>query len=130
MSGITPAVPAAPTDRSGQYFERAQRVIPGGVNSPVRAFRSVGGTPRFMVSASGPYITDADGLTTTVYFSSLDKLPVRQVFKRRNEQFKDFDKEETIFAKYRDVGGGVKWPLSIRRFRNSEIRFAGSCLGA
>ncbi|HEV7184119.1 MAG TPA: glutamate-1-semialdehyde 2,1-aminomutase [Leifsonia sp.] len=42
-------------------FERAQRVIPGGVNSPVRAFRSVGGTPRFMVSAKGPYITDAQG---------------------------------------------------------------------
>lgn len=42
-------------------FERARKVIPGGVNSPVRAFRSVGGTPRFMVSASGPYITDVDG---------------------------------------------------------------------
>ena len=55
-------------------------------------------------------ITDADGLTTTVYFSTLDKLPVRQLLKRRNEQFKDFDSEETIFAKYRDVGGGVKWP--------------------
>jgi len=68
-------------------------------------------------------ITDAEGLTTTVYFSSLDKLPVRQIFKRRNEEFKDFDKEETIFAKYRDVGGGVKWPLSIRRFRNSEKLF-------
>jgi hypothetical protein len=68
-------------------------------------------------------ITDSEGLTTTVYFSSLDKLPVRQVFKRRNEQFKDFDTEETIFAKYRDVGGGVKWPLSIRRFRNNEKLF-------
>jgi glutamate-1-semialdehyde 2,1-aminomutase len=44
-----------------RLFDRARRVIPGGVNSPVRAFRSVGGTPRFMVSASGPYITDADG---------------------------------------------------------------------
>jgi len=65
-------------------------------------------------------ITDAAGLTTTIYFSSLDKLPVRQVFKRRNEQFKDFDTEESIFAKYRDVGGGVKWPYSIRRFRNGE----------
>jgi glutamate-1-semialdehyde 2,1-aminomutase len=42
-------------------FARAQRVIPGGVNSPVRAFRSVGGSPRFMVSARGPYVTDADG---------------------------------------------------------------------
>lgn len=68
-------------------------------------------------------ITDDAGLTTTVYFSTLDKLPVRQVLKRRNEQYKDFDSEETIFAKYRDVGGGVKWPMSIRRFRNNEKLF-------
>src|SRR5664279_2449292 len=44
-------------------FERALAVTPGGVNSPVRAFRSVGGTPRFMVSGTGPYITDSDGNT-------------------------------------------------------------------
>jgi len=43
------------------YFTRAKKSIPGGVNSPVRAFGSVGGTPRFMVSATGPYITDAEG---------------------------------------------------------------------
>lgn len=42
-------------------FERARRVIPGGVNSPVRAFRAVGGTPRFMVSGRGAWLTDADG---------------------------------------------------------------------
>ena len=42
-------------------FARAQAAIPGGVNSPVRAFRSVGGTPRFLVSARGPYVTDAEG---------------------------------------------------------------------
>ena len=42
-------------------FDRAQVVTPGGVNSPVRAFRAVGGTPRFMVSGTGPYLTDADG---------------------------------------------------------------------
>ncbi|HEV7754258.1 MAG TPA: glutamate-1-semialdehyde 2,1-aminomutase [Mycobacteriales bacterium] len=41
-------------------FDRAERVVPGGVNSPVRAFRGVGGTPRFMVSARGAYLTDAD----------------------------------------------------------------------
>jgi glutamate-1-semialdehyde 2,1-aminomutase len=43
-------------------FERAQRSIPGGVNSPVRAFRSVGGVPRFLVSARGPYVTDSEGV--------------------------------------------------------------------
>jgi glutamate-1-semialdehyde 2,1-aminomutase len=46
---------------SQALFDRAQAVTPGGVNSPVRAFRAVGGTPRFMVSGRGPYLTDADG---------------------------------------------------------------------
>ncbi|MGH3600996.1 MAG: aminotransferase class III-fold pyridoxal phosphate-dependent enzyme, partial [Pseudonocardiaceae bacterium] len=46
---------------SAQLFERACAVIPGGVNSPVRAFGAVGGTPRFMVRAAGPYLWDADG---------------------------------------------------------------------
>ena len=48
---------------SAALFARASKVTPGGVNSPVRAFRSVGGTPRFMVSGSGAHITDADGNT-------------------------------------------------------------------
>ncbi|MFI0405469.1 glutamate-1-semialdehyde 2,1-aminomutase [Actinomadura sp. 3N508] len=48
-------------DRSQDLFDRAMRVVPGGVNSPVRAFGAVGGTPRFMASARGPYLTDADG---------------------------------------------------------------------
>ena len=47
--------------RSTQLFDAAQRVIPGGVNSPVRAFRSVGGTPRFIARGSGARIVDADG---------------------------------------------------------------------
>ncbi len=46
---------------SQELFDRAAAVTPGGVNSPVRAFRAVGGTPRFMVSGSGAYLTDADG---------------------------------------------------------------------
>ncbi|MEE1620362.1 glutamate-1-semialdehyde 2,1-aminomutase [Zafaria sp. Z1313] len=48
---------------SEELFERARTLMPGGVNSPVRAFGSVGGTPRFMVDAEGPYLTDADGRT-------------------------------------------------------------------
>jgi glutamate-1-semialdehyde 2,1-aminomutase len=47
--------------RNDELFERAQRSIPGGVNSPVRAFRSVGGTPLFLVKAKGAYVTDSDG---------------------------------------------------------------------
>ncbi|MGH3932314.1 MAG: glutamate-1-semialdehyde 2,1-aminomutase [Pseudonocardiaceae bacterium] len=46
---------------SARLFERASAVLPGGVNSPVRAFRAVGGTPRFMIRAVGPYLWDVDG---------------------------------------------------------------------
>ncbi len=52
---------AAAVPASAALFERALAVTPGGVNSPVRAFRSVGGTPRFMTSGSGAWIVDADG---------------------------------------------------------------------
>ncbi len=49
------------TSKSEAAFARAREVIPGGVNSPVRAFLSVGGTPRFIAAAQGPYLTDVDG---------------------------------------------------------------------
>ena len=49
-------------DQSELLFQRAAAVTPGGVNSPVRAFRAVGGTPRFMVRGTGPYLYDADGV--------------------------------------------------------------------
>ena len=50
-----------PTEQSEALYHRAQQVIPGGVSSPVRAFRAVGGTPRFIRSARGAYVTDVDG---------------------------------------------------------------------
>ena len=53
-----------------QLFERAQLVIPGGVNSPVRAFRAVGGTPRFIARAQGPYLWDAEGRRYIDYIGS------------------------------------------------------------
>ncbi|PLZ01561.1 glutamate-1-semialdehyde-2,1-aminomutase [Burkholderia sp. WAC0059] len=56
--------------RNPALFERAQRTIPGGVNSPVRAFRSVGGTPRFVERADGPYFWDADGRRYIDYIGS------------------------------------------------------------
>ena len=49
------------TTRSQQLFAEAQRYIPGGVNSPVRAFKSVGGQPLFIAKAKGPCLWDADG---------------------------------------------------------------------
>ena len=55
------ATMASSTSASQQWFDRARAVSPGGVNSPVRAFRAVGGTPRFMVEGEGAWLTDADG---------------------------------------------------------------------
>jgi glutamate-1-semialdehyde 2,1-aminomutase len=49
------------TDVSSKLFDAASAVIPGGVNSPVRAFKAVGGTPRFITEANGYWLTDADG---------------------------------------------------------------------
>jgi glutamate-1-semialdehyde 2,1-aminomutase len=54
--------PAGPTRASADLFDRARAVTPGGVNSPVRAFNAVGGTPRFIRSAAGAWLTDVDGL--------------------------------------------------------------------
>ncbi|MBB2986161.1 glutamate-1-semialdehyde 2,1-aminomutase [Terracoccus luteus] len=61
MSTEPTAAPTQTTTASATLLDRASRVIPGGVNSPVRAFRAVGGTPRFIASATGPWLTDADG---------------------------------------------------------------------
>ena len=58
------------TSKSQALFERAQRVAPGGVNSPVRAFKSVGGTPRFMASGKGAHMTDVDGNQYIDYIGS------------------------------------------------------------
>jgi glutamate-1-semialdehyde 2,1-aminomutase len=57
-------------EQSKQLFERAQQSIPGGVNSPVRAFKSVGGTPVFMKSARGAYLYDEDGNQYIDYIAS------------------------------------------------------------
>lgn len=55
-AGVSPS-----TTESETWFSRAREVIPGGVNSPVRAFAAVGGTPRFMASGAGAWLTDVDG---------------------------------------------------------------------
>jgi glutamate-1-semialdehyde 2,1-aminomutase len=58
------------TDRNQQLFDRAKALIPGGVNSPVRAFRAVGGTPRFVKRAQGAYFWDANGQRYIDYIGS------------------------------------------------------------
>ncbi len=61
---------ASPASKNDLLFSRAQQTTPGGVNSPVRAFRSVGGTPRFITHAEGPYFWDADGKRYIDYIGS------------------------------------------------------------
>ena len=56
--------------RSSALFEEAQKVIPGGVNSPVRAFKAVGGTPIFVEKAEGAYLYDSDGNKLIDYINS------------------------------------------------------------
>ena len=58
------------TSRNAALFERAKQLIPGGVNSPVRAFKAVGGTPRFVQRAQGAYFWDADGQRYIDYIGS------------------------------------------------------------
>ena len=58
------------TDRNSELFSRASAVTPGGVNSPVRAFKAVGGTPRFISRAQGAYMWDANGQRYTDYIGS------------------------------------------------------------
>ena len=59
----------------------------------------------------------------TVDRHQADVETLRQVFRRRNPEYKDFDTEVTVFGNYRDVGGGVKWPYQIRRDRNGSKVF-------
>ena len=64
------STPEKDQDKSARLFARALELLPGGVNSPVRAFRAVGGTPLFIRSAGGPTITDVDGRTFIDYVGS------------------------------------------------------------
>jgi hypothetical protein len=68
-------------------------------------------------------ITDANNDTVTVYFDQMSKLPSRQVYYRKDPVDNSKLEEATLFNKYRDVGGGVKWPFAVRNERNGEKVF-------
>ena len=72
-------------EKSVKAFQEAQKLIPGGVNSPVRAFASVGGTPRFISSGEGGYIIDIDGNRYVDYVQSWGPL----IFGHRNEEIEN-----------------------------------------
>jgi hypothetical protein len=68
-------------------------------------------------------IADASNDTVTVFFDRLTKLPLRQLYYRKDPIDNSKIEDVAIFSKYRDVGGGVMWPFAIRRERNGEKVF-------
>lgn len=141
-----------PTVLSEDLYRRAQAVIPGGVNSPVRAFGAVGGNPRFIVEGSGCRITDADGNTYRDYVMSWgpliaghahpDVLTAARVALERGSSFgaptaAEVELAEEIRARYpaaqmvRLVNSGTEAGMSALRVargatgRDKVVKFAG-----
>src|ERR1700709_1257360 len=84
--------------RSKELFERAQESIPGGVNSPVRAFKSVGGTPVFIKSAKGAYLYDADGKKYIDYINSWGPMILGHAYEAVTEAITRKAKDSTSFG--------------------------------
>ncbi len=84
--------------KSIELFERAQKSIPGGVNSPVRAFKSVGGTPIFMKNAKGAYLFDADGNKYIDYINSWGPMILGHAFEPVVEAIQKKAVESTSFG--------------------------------
>jgi hypothetical protein len=110
---------------SEELFERALRVIPGGVNSPVRAFGAVGGTPRFAVRGEGAYLVDADGRRYVDLVQSWGAL----LFGHARPEIVDAGKRpirDSIFcmkpcAPFSSVSGRSKATKSSRRYPSISV---------
>src|SRR6476661_56847 len=85
-------------DRSSELFERAQKTIPGGVNSPVRAFRSVGGTPVFLEKAKGAWLYDVDGNSYVDYINSWGPMIIGHAFEPVVEAIQKKAADSTSFG--------------------------------
>ena len=85
-------------NKSKQLFERAQQSIPGGVNSPVRAFKSVGGTPVFIKSAKGAYLFDEDGNKYIDYINSWGPMILGHAYKPVVKAIQKKAKQSTSFG--------------------------------
>src|SRR6201991_5048221 len=84
--------------KSIELFQRAQRSIPGGVNSPVRAFKSVGGTPIFMQKAKGAYLYDADNNKYIDYINSWGPMILGHAFESVVEAIQKKAADSTSFG--------------------------------
>jgi hypothetical protein len=112
-----------PADRFTRYKETTLRdifyILRVRLHEPGWIFESKGADVLETSAVEIVDLTDADNRTTTVYFDHLTKLPVRQVFYRRDSVTRDRNEEVTHFTKYRDAGG-IQWPFAIERDRNGE----------
>ena len=97
-------------DRSHDLFTRARELIPGGVNSPVRAFKSVGGEPFFAQRAQGAYIFDVDGNAYVDYVGSWGPMIAGHA------------RPEVLDAVAREWGGRDKLPVALHRLSQPRRR--------
>ena len=116
-----------PLDRFARYKESTLRdifyILRVRFHEPGLTFESRGAEVLQNAPVEIVDVTDADNRVTTVYFHQLTKLPLRQVFYRRDPATKYKDEEITLFSKYRDTGNGAQWPFAIERERNGEKVF-------
>ncbi|HLT53721.1 MAG TPA: glutamate-1-semialdehyde 2,1-aminomutase [Flavobacteriaceae bacterium] len=112
--------------RSSALFAQAETVIPGGVNSPVRAFRAVGGTPIFMKSAKGAYLYDEDGNTYIDYINSWGPTILGHAFDPVIEAIVEKAKKGTSFGTPTEIETHIA-ELAISMVPNvDKIRFVNS----
>ncbi|HYP05183.1 MAG TPA: hypothetical protein VER03_03030 [Bryobacteraceae bacterium] len=111
-----------PKDRYTRWSDSTRRnilyILRHRLKEPGLIFESQGTTVWQNTPVEIVDVTDADNNVVTVFFQMSNKLPVRQVFVRRDPITKERFEEVSVFAKYRDVGGGVQWPYNITAFRN------------
>ena len=114
------------TERSQQIFDLTQKVIPGGVNSPVRAFRSVGGTPRIIAKGEGAYLFDVDGNRYLDFCCSWGPL----IFGHANPDIMQAIKDQTELGVSFGASTEVEYELAELVVRNvghvEKIRFVSS----
>ena len=112
--------------RSSTLFKEAQQVIPGGVNSPVRAFKSVGGTPIFVEKAKGAYLYDVDGNTYLDYISSWGPMILGHAFAPVIEAVKSRADKGTSFGIPTELETEIA-RLALQMIPNMDkIRFVNS----
>ena len=95
-------------NKSEELFERAKKSIPGGVNSPVRAFKSVGGTPVFMTNAKGAYLYDADGNKYIDYIASWGPMILGHAWEPVVKAIQEYAAYSTSYAP--PLSWRWKWP--------------------